>query len=37
MANTRALSMALFKFEMAPAFLGRIEAEFPVLWEFARG
>jgi len=33
MANTRALSMALFKFEMAPAFLGRIEAEFPVLWE----
>lgn len=34
MANTRALSMALFKFEMAPAFLGRIEAEFPVLWEF---
>lgn len=33
MANTRALSMALYKFEMAPAFLGRIEAEFPVLWE----
>jgi len=33
MANTRAISMALFKFEMAPAFLGRIEAEFPVLWE----
>lgn len=29
-----ALCMALFKFEMDPVFLGRIEAEFPILWEF---
>ena len=32
--HTRALSMALFKFEMDPEFLSRIEAEFPVIWEF---
>lgn len=32
--HTRALSMALFKFEMEPKFLSRIEAEFPVFWEF---
>lgn len=33
-AHTNALCMALFKFEMDQVFLGRIEAEFPVLWEF---
>lgn len=32
--HPRALSMTLFKFEMEPKFLGRIEAEFPVFWEF---
>lgn len=32
--HTRALAMALFKFEMEPQFLGRIEAEFPIFWEF---
>lgn len=32
--NTRVLSMALFKFEMSASFLGRLEAEFPVFWEF---
>lgn len=32
--HTSALCMALFKFEMDQVFLGRIEAEFPVLWEF---
>ncbi len=32
--HTRALSMALLKFEMDPKFLSRIEAEFPVFWEF---
>lgn len=32
--HTRALSMALFKFEMNPKFLDRIEAEFPIFWEF---
>lgn len=32
--HTRALSMALLKFEMEPNFLSRIEAEFPVIWEF---
>lgn len=32
--HTRALSMALFKFEMDPKFLNRIEAEFPIFWEF---
>jgi len=34
MRHIPALSMALFKFEMDPIFLGRIEAEFPILWEF---
>lgn len=29
-----ALAMALFKFEMKAEFLSRIEAEFPVFWEF---
>lgn len=29
-----ALAMSLLKFEMEPRFLNRIEAEFPVLWEF---
>ena len=33
-AHTNTLCMALFKFEMDQVFLGRIEAEFPVLWEF---
>lgn len=33
LGHTRALAMALFKFEMEPKFLGRIEAEFPVFWE----
>lgn len=28
-----ALSMALFKFEAAPDFLGRLEGEFPIMWE----
>jgi hypothetical protein len=32
--HRRALAMALFKFEMDLSFLGRIEAEFPVFWEF---
>ncbi|OGQ53910.1 MAG: hypothetical protein A3J24_07170 [Deltaproteobacteria bacterium RIFCSPLOWO2_02_FULL_53_8] len=32
--HTRALSMVLFKFEMDPKFLSRIEAEFPIFWEF---
>lgn len=32
--HTSVLCMALFKFEMDQVFLGRIEAEFPVLWEF---
>lgn len=32
--HNRALAMALFKFEMEPQFLGRLEAEFPVFWEF---
>ncbi len=32
--HSRALSMALFKFEMMPQFLGRLETEFPILWEF---
>ncbi len=32
--HTSTLCMALFKFEMDQIFLGRIEAEFPVLWEF---
>lgn len=32
--NTRALAMALFKFEMEAIFLGRLEAEFPLFWEF---
>jgi hypothetical protein len=32
--HTRALSMALFKFEMMPQFLGRLETEFPIFWEF---
>ncbi len=30
----KALCMALFKFEMDPVLLGRIESEFPILWEF---
>jgi hypothetical protein len=28
-----AMAMALFKFEMDAAFIGRIETEFPMLWE----
>lgn len=32
--HPRALAMALFKFEMDPQFLGRIETEFPFFWEF---
>jgi hypothetical protein len=32
--HSRAFAMALFKFEMEPSFLGRIEAEFPIFWEF---
>ncbi|MGV8863190.1 MAG: STY4851/ECs_5259 family protein [Pseudomonas sp.] len=32
--HTHALSMAFFKFEMDPKFLNRIEAEFPIFWEF---
>lgn len=32
--HTRALAMALFKFEMDAKFLGRLEAEFPLFWEF---
>ncbi|MES1925542.1 STY4851/ECs_5259 family protein [Salinisphaera sp. T31B1] len=31
--HPRALAMSLFKFEMDPKFLGRIETEFPILWE----
>jgi hypothetical protein len=33
-AHPRALAMALFKFEMKPEFLSRLELEFPVFWEF---
>lgn len=32
--HSRALAMALFKFEMEAKFLDRLEAEFPILWEF---
>lgn len=32
--HTRALAMALFKFEMEAKFLDRLEAEFPLFWEF---
>lgn len=32
--HTRALAMALFKFEMEAKFLSRVEAEFPIFWEF---
>ncbi|WP_305828237.1 STY4851/ECs_5259 family protein [Pseudomonas aeruginosa] len=32
--HTRALAMALFKFEMEATFLGRLETEFPIFWEF---
>ncbi|MDV7211465.1 STY4851/ECs_5259 family protein [Azotobacter beijerinckii] len=32
--HPRALAMALFKFEMEAKFLGRLEAEFPLFWEF---
>lgn len=32
--HTRALAMALFKFEMEAKFLSRLEAEFPIFWEF---
>ncbi|KQB53692.1 hypothetical protein AQS70_09600 [Pseudomonas endophytica] len=32
--HPRALSMALFKFEMETKFLSRIESEFPIFWEF---
>lgn len=32
--NSQALAMALFKFEMMPQFLSRLEAEFPFFWEF---
>lgn len=34
MKHDGALVMALFKFDMEPEFLGRIETEFPMLWEF---
>jgi hypothetical protein len=33
-SHPRALAMSLFKFEMNPEFLSRLESEFPVLWEF---
>ncbi|WP_323964234.1 STY4851/ECs_5259 family protein [Aeromonas hydrophila] len=32
--HTHAFAMALFKFEMEAKFLGRLEAEFPLFWEF---
>ncbi|WP_380179973.1 STY4851/ECs_5259 family protein [Kalamiella sp. sgz302252] len=32
--HPQALAMSLFKFEMSPDYLNRIENEFPVLWEF---
>lgn len=32
--HTGALYMALFKFEMDPVFIGKLETEFPILWEF---
>ncbi|MDA3833235.1 MAG: STY4851/ECs_5259 family protein, partial [Spirochaetales bacterium] len=32
--HDRALPMALLKFEMNPQLLARIEAEFPIVWEF---
>lgn len=32
--HSAALSMSLFKFEMDPEYVGRIEREFPFLWEF---
>lgn len=32
--HTSALAMALFKFEMDTKFLARLEAEFPIFWEF---
>ncbi len=31
--HPRALAVSLFKFEMDPAYMGRIEHEFPFLWE----
>lgn len=34
LGHTRALAMALFKFEMDAQFLSRLEAEFPLFWEF---
>lgn len=32
--HPQSLAMSLFKFEMSHEYLGRIEAEFPVFWEF---
>ncbi|PWC18961.1 STY4851/ECs_5259 family protein [Brenneria corticis] len=32
--SPQALAMSLFKFEMSSEYLARIEAEFPVFWEF---
>ncbi|MCH5052428.1 STY4851/ECs_5259 family protein [Pectobacterium aquaticum] len=32
--HPQALALSLFKFEMSPEYLARIEAEFPVFWEF---
>ncbi|MGQ5288428.1 STY4851/ECs_5259 family protein [Pectobacterium actinidiae] len=32
--HPQALALSLFKFEMSPEYLGRIESEFPVFWEF---
>lgn len=32
--HPQALTLSLFKFEMSAEYLGRIESEFPVLWEF---
>lgn len=33
-SHPRVLAMSLFKFEMNPDYLARLESEFPVLWEF---
>lgn len=32
--HSQALAMALFRFEMMPQFLSRLETEFPFFWEF---
>ncbi|SET46295.1 STY4851/ECs_5259 family protein [Kosakonia radicincitans] len=32
--HPQALTLSLFKFEMSAEYLGRIESEFPVFWEF---